>query len=58
MCSYDNLARRVRHRHVDLKLVRVFGERRHGKLGDDAAQLVCILTARGLGYRMTKPGAR
>ena len=52
MCCYDELARCVRHRHVDLKLVDAFGGHLHGTLADDAAQHVYILAARGVGYRL------
>ena len=62
LCSNEDLARRVRHRHVDLKLVRLlgrrlFGRRLRGQLADDAGQPVYILTARGVGYRL-KPADR
>ena len=56
VCSYDDLARRVWGRnHVDPKLVRAFVRRVRGKLGDDAAEPVYILTERGVGYRMAPP---
>ena len=59
VCSYDDLARLVwRRRHVDPKLVRAFVRRLRGKLGDDAARPVYILTERGVGYRMATPPDR
>ena len=59
VCSYDDLARLVwRRRHVDPKLVRAFVRRLRGKLGDDAAKPVYILTERGVGYRMAPPPDR
>ena len=58
VCSYDELARRVRHRHVDRKLGRTLGWRLRGELGDDGSQPVYILTARGVGYRMAKAADR
>ena len=59
VCSYDDLARRVwRRSRVDPKLVRAFVRRLRGKLGDDAARPVYILTARGVGYRMATPPDR
>ena len=38
-------------RTVDPKLVLVFVRHLRGKLGDDAAQPVYVLAARGVGYR-------
>ncbi len=59
VCSYDDLARLVwRRKHVDPKLVRAFVRRLRGKLGDDAAKPVYILTERGVGYRMAAPPDR
>ena len=43
---------------VDPKLVRAFVRRLRGKLGDDAAEPVYILTERGVGYRMAPPPDR
>ena len=57
-CSHDDLARSVWRRHVDPKLVHAFVQRLLGKLGDDDAEPVYILTARGVGYRMAKPADR
>ena len=59
MCSYDDLARLVWGRsRVDPKLVRAFVRRLRGKLGDDAAEPVYVLTERGVGYRMATPPDR
>ena len=59
VCSYGDLARRVWGRnHVDPKLVRAFVRRVRGKLGDEAAEPVYILTERGVGYRMATPPDR
>ena len=59
VCSYDDLARLVwRRSHVDPKLVRAFVRRLRGKLGDDAAKPVYVLTERGVGYRMATPPDR
>ena len=59
VCSYRDLARRVwsRREHVDPKLVRAFVRRLRGKLGEDAAEPVYVLTERGVGYRMPAPSA-
>ncbi len=59
VCSYDDLARSVWGRsRIDPKLVRAFVRRVRGKLGDDAAEPVYILTERGVGYRMAPPPDR
>ena len=56
--TYDSLLRQVwaGRGHTTPKIVRAFAKRLRGKLGDDARKPVWILTERGVGYRMPRPG--
>ena len=56
--TYDELLRRVWRKpgSGDARLVRAFVRNLRRKLGDDAARPAYILTVRGVGYRMPKPG--
>ena len=56
--TYDDLLRRVWRKSGpgDARLVRAFVRNLRRKLGDDAARPAYILTVRGVGYRMPKPG--
>ena len=58
VATYDALVRQVwsGRRHADPKLVRAFVKRLRGKLGDDASRPTYIVTERGVGYRMARPG--
>ena len=56
--TYGALLRRVWHRRDrgDVRLVRSFVKRLRRLLGDDPNSPVYIITERGVGYRMPKPG--
>ena len=56
--TYDSLIRQVWKGKDSAKpaLVRTFVMGLRRKLGEDAAHPTCILTERGVGYRMEKPG--
>ena len=56
--TYDTLLRQVwsGRNHVDSKLVRAFIKKLRQKLGDDANAPAYIMTERGVGYRMARPG--
>ena len=56
--TYDTLLRQVwgRRNHGDPKLVRAFIKKLRQKLGDDANAPAYIMTERGIGYRMARPG--
>ena len=59
VATYDALLRQVwggRSHGGDPKLVRAFVKRLRGKLGDDASRPTYIVTERGVGYRMARPG--
>ena len=57
--TYDMLVRKVwgDRETNDTDLLRTFIKKLRGKLGDDAARPTYILTERGLGYRMARPGS-
>ncbi len=57
--TYDTLLRQVwggRRRQGDSKLVRTFIKKLRHKLGDDANEPAYIMTERGVGYYMARPG--
>ena len=56
--TFESLLRRVwsGRGDDDLKIVRAYVKRLRRKLGDDARNPVYILTERGVGYRMPRPG--
>ena len=55
--TYESLLRRVWGRRAgDPKLVRTVVKNLRRKLGDDAASPVHVVTERGIGYRMGRPG--
>ncbi len=56
--TYDTLLRQVwgGRNHGDPKLVRAFIKKLRQKLGDDANAPAYIMTERGVGYRMVRPG--
>ena len=56
--TYDTLLRQVwgGRNHGDPKLVRAFIKKLRQKLGDDANAPAYIMTERGVGYRMARPG--
>ena len=56
--TYDTLLRQVwsGRNHGDPKLVRAFIKKLRQKLGDDANAPAYIMTERGIGYRMARPG--
>ena len=57
VATYDSLLRQVwRGRANDPKLVRTVVKNLRRKLGDDAASPVYVVTERGVGYRMGRPG--
>ena len=58
VATYDALLRLVwaGRSHGNPKLVRAFVKRLRGKLGDDASRPTYIVTERGVGYRMARPG--
>ncbi len=57
VATYDSLLRQVwRGRAKDPKLVRTVVKNLRRKLGDDAASPVYVVTERGVGYRMGRPG--
>ena len=58
VATYGALLRRVwgRRDRGDVRLVRSFVKRLRRKLGDDPDSPTYILTERGVGYRMAKPG--
>ena len=57
--TYDSLIRQVwgGEETGGVEVVRTFVKRLRNRLGDDTANPVYIHTERGVGYRMTKPGA-
>ena len=57
--TYDMLQRQVwgERETNDTELVRTFIKKLRSKLGDDAARPTYILTERGVGYRMARPGS-
>ena len=57
--TYDSLLRQVwdGRNAGNVKLVRAFVKRLRQKLGEDTARPSYVLTERGVGYRMPKPGA-
>ena len=58
VATYGALLRRVwdRRDRGDVRSVRSFVKRLRRKLGDDPNSPTYILTERGVGYRMPKPG--
>ena len=55
--TYDSLLRQVWGRRVgSAKLVRTVVKNLRRKLGDDADNPVYVVTERGFGYRMGRPG--
>ena len=58
VATYDTLLRQVwgGRNHGDPKLVRAFIKKLRQKLGDDANAPAYIMTERGVGYRMARPG--
>ena len=56
--TYDSLLRQVWHGrgHAKRRLVRAFMQRLRRKLGEDAKEPALIVTHRGAGYRMKRPG--
>ena len=58
VATHDTLLRQVwgGRNHGDPKLVRAFIKKLRQKLGDDANAPAYIMTERGVGYRMARPG--
>ena len=58
--SYDALLRQAWNgrRYANPKLVRTFIQQLRAKLGDDSANPAYVLTERGFGYSMPRPGER
>ena len=58
VATYESLLRQVwgGSHYGDPKLVRAFIKKLRQKLGDDANAPAYIMTERGVGYRMARPG--